>query len=157
MLSWFSLSIPCISKQFLLECCCWRSKPLSAFSSLTFKLLKVLFSAAISRSFSVLSASNSSNFSLINFIVPFASFSCWVPLIWASFVVVERRCISLFFLSNFFRQSYNIDAHLGESILSVKTSVLSWFSDKSRFLSLAFFRSSSSFDLSLRSLFLLPK
>ena len=157
MFSWFSSSIPCINKQFLLEYCSWRSKALSALSSLTFKLFIVLFSSAIYCSFSLLCASNFSNFSLINFIASFTSLSCLVPLIWASFVVVESRCISLTFLSKFFRQSYNIDAHLGESIPSAKTSVSSWFSDKSKLFSLLFFRSSPSFDLSLRSLFLLPK
>ena len=43
--SWFSSSIPCI--QFLLEYCYWRSKALSALSSLTFKLLMGIFSSAI--------------------------------------------------------------------------------------------------------------
>ena len=129
MFSWFFLPILHINKQFLLEYCSWQSKAQSLLSRLTFKPSTVRFSSAISCSFFLLFTPNFSDFLSINFMTAFTLFSCWMPLIWPSFIMVESRCILLTFLSKFFKQSYNNDMHLGESITSEQRSTSSWFSD----------------------------
>ena len=137
-LSIFFSSSMCINKHFLQENCSWQSKDLTILSNFTFKTFKVLFSSANSRYFSLLSTWKSSSFLLINFITWFNFFSCWVHLIWASFVLVETRCIPLTFSSKFFRHTYDIDGHIVKLILSEKILGLSWFSDKSNLPSLVF-------------------
>ena len=82
---------------------------------------------------------------------------CLAPLIWASFVEEESSKISFTFFSKFCKQLYKMPAQRGDSIPSSKIYVSSLLSDVFKLLSLAFFLSSSSFDLSLQSRFCLSK
>ena len=61
------------------------------------------------------------------------------------------------FFSKFCKQLFKMSAQRGDSIPSSKLSVLSLLSDVIKLLSLAFFVSSSSFDLSLKSRYCLSK
>ena len=85
--------------------------------------------------------------------VSLTSSRCLAPLIWASFVEEESSKILFTFFSKFCKQLYKRPAQRGDSIPSSKMYVSSLLSDIFKLLSLAFFPSSSSFDLSLKSRF----
>ena len=146
-----------IRRQFLLEYCSWQSRPLFIVSTFSFQYFTSFFRSKICRSFSFLSASISLNFSLMNFMDSLNSSTCLAPLIWVSFVEKESSKMSFTFFSKFCNQLYKKPAQRGDSIPSSKISLSSLLSDVFKLLSLTFFLSWSSFDLSLKSRFCLSK
>ena len=95
-----------IDKKFLLEYCSWRSRLLFIVSNFSVKVFTSFFSSEIFLSFCFLSASISSNFSLINFMHSLISSIYVALLIWASAVEEESSKISFIFFSPIFVNSY---------------------------------------------------
>ena len=144
-------------RQFLLEYFSWRSRLLFTVSTFSFKYFTSFLRSQIYRSFYFLSASISSNFSLMNFMDSLTSSMCLAPLIWVSFVEEESSKISFTLFSKFCKELYKIPVQREDSISSSKISVSSLLSDIFQLVSLTFFLLSSSFDLSLKSRFCLSK
>ena len=139
---------PWMRRQFLLEYCSWRS--IRYILELRFLAPKIV---ALSPFYPPPCPKISHKWTLVT------SSMCLVPLIWASFVGEESSKVSFTCFSKFCEQLYEIPTQRGDSIPSSKISGSSLLSDvfKLLSLSLAFFLSSSSFGLSLKSRFCLSK
>ena len=145
------------TRQFLLEYCSLQSRFLSIVSTFSFKIFASFFTSKILLPFSFLSASISSNFSLLNFFNSLNPSMCLLPSISASFAEEESSQIYFTFFPQILQVVIKYQHNVGILFPPTKISFSSLQSGTFKLLSPAFFLSSSPFDLWLKSRFCLSK